>query len=242
MQFPAMQNRDLHECEFRKLYGRRRGKRLRPSQIARLKDDLPALEISASIQSNPDRAFLDCASIFDADAPVWLEIGFGSGEHLLYQAELHPDIGLIGCEPYLNGIASLLGKLRTSSARNVRIYPGDFRDVLDVLPAGSVDRVFLLYPDPWPKRRHRKRRVVNSEYLDPLARTMRQGAELRLATDIESYAAQAIEKILPRGDLEWVAHSPRDWRQPWPDWPSTRYERKAVKEGRKPLYLTFRRV
>lgn len=237
-----MNSQNPREGGIRNLYGRRRGKRLRPSQAERLKEDLPTLEIFASARSNPDRIPLDCASVFGADISVWLEIGFGSGEHLLYQAERNPSIGLIGCEPYLNGVASFLGKLHDSSASNVRIYPGDIRDVLDVLPTGSVEKIFLLYPDPWPKKRHRKRRIVNTEYLDPLARIMRLGAELRLATDIQSYAAQAIEKIIPRGDMEWLARSPRDWRQPWSDWPSTRYERKAVEAGRRPLYLTFRRV
>ncbi|MCY4460920.1 MAG: tRNA (guanine(46)-N(7))-methyltransferase TrmB [Albidovulum sp.] len=226
---------------FRNLYGRRRGKRLRHSQIARLNDELPKFEIPASFESNPDRSLLDRAGIFGADLPIWLEIGFGSGEHLLRQAELSPDIGLIGCEPYLNGVASLLGKLQSRPLGNIRIYPGDVRDILDVLPDGSIERVFLLYPDPWPKKRHRGRRIVNSEYLDPLARVMRRGAELRLATDIPNYAAHAVETILLRSDLEWTARSPEDWRLPWPGWRPTRYERKAVEAGRKPIYLIFRR-
>jgi len=175
------------------------------------------------------------------DRPLWLEIGFGGGEHLVHQAEQFPDVGLIGAEPYINGIAMLLGKLRKANAKNVRIHPGDARDLMDVLPPESVAKAFLLYPDPWPKKRHHRRRFVTSEHLTPLHGIMKAGAELRIATDIPDYVRQALEEV-PKAGFEWCAESADDWRTPWADWTRTRYEAKAIREDRTPHYLTFKRV
>jgi len=225
----------------RNLFGRRHGKTLREGQKHALAHDLGGLTLGGVEQAeNPERALLDLGSVF-GEKPVWLEIGFGGGEHLVHQAAAHPEVGLIGCEPFINGVAMLLGKLRQARVDNLVIHPGDVRDLFDVLPEGSVQKVFLLYPDPWPKKRHHRRRAVTPDYLAPLARVMAAGAELLVATDIADYVRQTLEEV-PRHGFEWLAGGPSDWRCPWDDWVSTRYERKALREGRVPHYLTFRRA
>jgi tRNA (guanine-N7-)-methyltransferase len=173
---------------------------------------------------------------------VWLEIGFGSGEHLLWQAEHHPDIGLIGCEPFVNGMGTLLGAIEARDIRTVRVHDGDARDVLDWLPDGSVARIFILFPDPWPKRRQQKRRLISEETLAGLARILRPGGELRFASDSGDYAAQTLFLAEKSGDFAWCAERASDWTARPTDWPETRYERKAVAEERKPVYLVFRRL
>lgn len=225
---------------WRNFYGRFKGKTMRPLQQEYLRDDLEPLSPGpVSWEENPDRTPLDPRAIFDGK-PLWLEIGFGGGEHLVHQAQQNPDVGIIGCEPYINGVAMLLGKVRGAGVTNLRIYPGDARNMFDVLPAGSVERAFLLYPDPWPKKRHHRRRFVTQEHLEPLARTLKSGAIFRVATDIPDYVRQALEEV-PKAGFEWLAEGPDDWRTAWPDWISTRYEQKALREGRTPHYLTFRR-
>ena len=216
--------------EHRNFYGRRHGKTLKPLQRDWLADDLPRLAV-------PMDAPLDPRALFGG-RPAWLEIGFGAGEHLAHQAAAHPEVGLIGAEPFVNGVATCLGKLRAAGVTNVRILKGDARDLFDVLVPGSIDRCFLLYPDPWPKARHHRRRFVTPEHLTPLARVMAPGAELRLATDIPDYVRQALEEV-PRAGFRWTARRAADWRTPWDDWIRTRYEAKAVREGRVPHYLTF---
>ncbi len=225
---------------WRNFYGRFKGKHLRPSQQGYLDQDLAGLSPGAiDWNANPDRTPLDLAALF-GPRPVWLEVGFGGGEHMVHQAALHSEVGIIGCEPYINGVAMLLGKLRAADVHNVRIHPGDVRDLFDVLPDASLDKAFVLYPDPWPKKRHHRRRFVTPDYLGPLARAMKPGAELRIATDIPDYVRQALEQV-PRAGFAWTGQRPSDWRQPWGDWVSTRYEQKAVREGRIPHYLTFLR-
>ena len=221
---------------WRNFYGRLHGKTLRDSQKAALAHDLDGVTVrGVGWRQNPDRTPLDLTALF-GDRPVWLEIGFGGGEHLLHQARLHPDVGFIGCEPFMNGVAMLLTKLGDTG--NIRIHPGDVRDVFDVLPDGAIERAFLLYPDPWPKKRHHRRRAVTPEYLEPLARVMARGAELRVATDIPDYVRQTLEEV-PRQGFVWQAQRAADWREPWADWIPTRYEQKARREGRVPHYLTF---
>jgi tRNA (guanine-N7-)-methyltransferase len=193
-----------------------------------------------SWEENPDRNPLDLKALF-GERDVWLEIGFGGGEHMLHQAQNNPGIGLIGCEPYINGVAMLLGKIRRAEARNIAIYPGDVRDMFDVLPEISISRAFLLYPDPWPKKRHHRRRFVTPDHLAPLARVLKPGAIFRVATDIPDYVRQTLEMVPDQG-FEWLCEGPDDWREPWSDWISTRYEQKALREGRTPHYLTFRRL
>ncbi len=227
---------------YRNFYGRLKGKALRDSQKVYLDEDLAKLSPGAvGWDENPDRLPLDLKALFSG-RPVWLEVGFGGGEHMVHQATQNPDVGIIGCEPYINGVAMLLGKIREAGVDNVAVHPGDVRDMFDVLPEGSIDRAFLLYPDPWPKARHHRRRFVTPEHLDPLARVLKKGAIFRVATDIPDYVRQTMEQMIGREDFEWLAEGPDDWRKPWGDWISTRYEKKALREGRVPHYMTFRRV
>ncbi len=186
---------------------------------------------------NPNRTPLDLT--FAAGKPIWLEVGFGGGEHLVHMAALNPQAHLIGAEPFVNGIAMLLGKIRAAGVTNLALHPGDVRDLFDVLPDGCLQRVFLNYPDPWPKARHHRRRFVTPEYLQALARVTASGAEFRVATDILDYVRQTLEEVPQAGfALERQAGQGGAWE----DWLSTRYEQKALREGRAPHYLTFRRV
>lgn len=225
----------------RSFHGRRHGKALRVRQRRLLAEDLPELvPPGVAPADNPSRAPVDPRAWFGDKRPVWLEVGFGGGEHLVRVAAENPDVALIGCEPFMNGVAMALAGIRATGVGNIRIYPGDVRDLFDVLPQGSLARVFLLYPDPWPKARHHKRRFVTQGYLRPLARAMAPGAELRLATDIGDYARQALLEV-PKAGLSWTATGPADWRLPWPGWEATRYEAKALAACRRPVYLSFLR-
>ncbi|MCB1342003.1 MAG: tRNA (guanosine(46)-N7)-methyltransferase TrmB [Pseudooceanicola sp.] len=225
----------------RNFYGRIHGKTLKASQKVWLDEDLASLSPGpVSWEENPSRTPLDLASRF-GERPLWVEIGFGGGEHMVHQATRNPDVAIIGAEPFVNGIAMLLGKIRAEGLTNVAIHPGDARDLFDVLPAASVERAFLLYPDPWPKKRHHRRRFVTPDHLEGLARVLKPGAVFRVATDIPDYVRQTLEEV-PRAGFAWLAKTPADWRTAWPDWHSTRYEQKALREGRTPHYLTFRRV
>ena len=163
--------------------------------------------------------------------PVWLEIGFGAGEHLVHLAQSHPDVGIVGVEAYINGVAALLGKLRKVGPDNVRIHPGDVRELFDVLPPACLDRVYLLYPDPWPKKKHHRRRFVTPDYLEPLSAAMATGAELRIATDIPDYVRQTLEELTRHGGFEWLGTCADDWRLPWEGWTRTRFEAKAIRGG-----------
>jgi tRNA (guanine-N7-)-methyltransferase len=229
-----------HGAPWRNFYGRRRGKGLRDVQKTYLDEDLARLSPGpVSWDANPDRHPLDLASLF-GDREIWVEIGFGGGEHMVHQARQHPGAGIIGCEPFVNGVAMLLARIRDAGVRNLAVHPGDARDLFDVLPQGSVSKAFLLYPDPWPKKKHHRRRFVTPEHLAPLARVLKRGAEFRVATDIPDYVRQTLEEV-PAAGFHWAAEGPDDWRHPWDDWISTRYEQKAFREGRRPHYLTFRR-
>ncbi|MBC6437259.1 MAG: tRNA (guanosine(46)-N7)-methyltransferase TrmB [Rhodobacteraceae bacterium] len=225
----------------RNFYGRRRGHHLKDSQERYLAEDLVALSPGpVGWTENPSRAPLDMDALFDG-REVWLEIGFGGGEHMVHQAGLNPDVGIIGCDPYINGVAMLLGNIRKTGVTNLRVHPGDVRDLFDLLPRASISRAFLLYPDPWPKVRHHRRRFVTPEHLVPLARVMHLGAELRVVTDIPNYVCQTLQQV-PRHGFHWLAERPGDWRTPWQNWLSTRYEQKALRAGRVPHYLRFVRV
>jgi tRNA (guanine-N7-)-methyltransferase len=226
---------------WRNFYGRFHGKTLRESQKLALDQDLDRwTQARISWEDNPNRDILDPRQIY-GDRPFWLEIGFGGGEHLLHQAKTNPDVALLGCEPFMNGVAMFLTKATEADHGNARIYANDVRNLFDVLPDASVDKAFLLYPDPWPKKRHHRRRFVTPEHLDPLARAMKPGAEFRVATDIADYVRQTLEEV-PKAGFEWLAETAHDWRTPWGDWISTRYEQKALREGRPPHYLTFKRL
>jgi tRNA (guanine-N7-)-methyltransferase len=219
----------------RRLHGRSKGKALRPHQAELVETLLPRLSLDLA---QP----FDARSLFPGEIrELRLEIGFGGGEHLIEAATREPDVGFIGCEPFVNGVAKLLSALERRAAQNVRIYRGDAALVLDWLPKACLSRVYLFYPDPWPKRRQRKRRFVCRETLDLLARVMQSGAELRFATDIDDYAAWTLARVRAHPDFSWRALSAEDWTRPWAGWTPTKYERKAMAEGRKPVYLTFLR-
>ncbi|ESW59726.1 MAG: tRNA (guanine-N(7)-)-methyltransferase [Rhodobacter sp. CACIA14H1] len=222
----------------RNFYGRVHGKTLRASQKQYLAEDLGRVRLcGVTVEDNPSRATLDVAGLFGG-RPLWLEVGFGGGEHLVHMAARYPEVGIIGCEPFVNGVAMLLGKIRSAGVDNLRIHPGDVRDLFDVLPDGSVAKCFLNYPDPWPKARHHRRRFVTQGYLGALARVMAPGAEFRVATDIPDYVRQTLEEV-PVAGFDLVRQAGEGGA--WEDWLSTRYEQKALREGRAPHYLTFRR-
>ncbi|MGH6841149.1 MAG: tRNA (guanine(46)-N(7))-methyltransferase TrmB [Methylocella sp.] len=218
------------------LLGRRRGKKLGAHHAALLTTVLPRLSFDVS------RPIADPASLFpEKPSAIWLEIGFGGAEHLAAKALAHPDIGFIGCEAYLNGIAKALAFVEAGRLRNVRIYNGDARAVIEALPAEALGGAYLLYPDPWPKRRHRGRRFLSSDTLTRLARVLRPGAELCFATDIDANSAWTLARVLRSPDFVWAPASSNDWRTPWDGWTGTRYEEKALRGGRRPVYLTFLR-
>jgi tRNA (guanine-N7-)-methyltransferase len=222
---------------WRNLYGRRHGKRLRPNQRRLLDELLPALRVPGVDRfENPGRTPLARSALFPGRRTVWLEVGFGGGEHLVHQALAHPDVGLIGCEPFVNGVAMALGRLEAARPGNVRLHAGDARDLIELLAEAVLGRVFLLYPDPWPKARHHRRRFMNPANLALLRPAMAPGAELRVATDIADYAEHAIEAAAAAPGFRRVEHDPAI---PWEGWPGTRYEAKALKAGRRPHYLTF---
>lgn len=222
----------------RNFYGRRFGHTLRASQKGYLAEDLGALRpVGVSPADNPTRAAIDTGAFFGNARPIWLEIGFGGGEHMVAMAARYPDVGIIGCEPYINGVAMLLGKIRAAAVGNLSVYPGDARDLLDVLPEGALAKAFLNYPDPWPKKRHHRRRFVTQDHLGLLARAMAPSAEFRVATDIADYMRQALVEV-PRAGFGLVSVG----AVAWDDWVLTRYEAKALREGRAPQYATFRRL
>ena len=220
----------------RTLYGRRRGKKLRAGQEALLDTLLPRLLVEVP----PEPQMIDLAALFGGARDVWLEVGFGAGEHLVWQAEHHPDVGLIGCEPYINGVAKCLAHIERTSVTNVRLFTDDARFVMQALPPQSLGRAFVLFPDPWPKTRHHKRRFVQRSNLDVLARLLKPGAELRLATDDPSYLPWMVEHACLHPAFEWLAERPADWRGRPEDWPGTRYEQKML-AGHKPVFLRLRR-
>jgi tRNA (guanine-N7-)-methyltransferase len=219
-------------------YGRRKGKPLSARKERLLGALLPLLRLD--LKSPPPACLTD---LFDVPVKeVWLEIGFGSGEHLLWQAEHHRDMGFIGCEPFVNGLGSLLGAVEDQDIKTIRVHDGDAREVLAWLPDRSVGRIFLLFPDPWPKKRQLKRRFLSPGTVRELARVLRHGGELRFASDSGDYAAEALLLIGQGGAFAWLAMRPSDWRERGADWPETRYERKALSESRKPAYLRWRRI
>ena len=217
----------------RALYGRSKGKPLRAHHARLVAERLPALEVDAATLASR-------APLFPFEPrELWLEIGFGGGEHLIAQARAHPDVGFIGCEPFVNGVAKALAAIELHRLDNIRLRAGDARALIEALPPASLSRIFILYPDPWPKRRHNKRRVISAEMVGDIARAARPGAILRFATDIDDYAGWALSRFLDSSDFQWTARTADDWRIPWDDWSPTRYEAKARAAGRASAYLTF---
>ena len=221
--------------QVRNLHGRRIGHKLSPRQQNLLNTILPPIRISLE---EKDRC--DPQNWFGSHIKqVWLEIGFGSGEHLVSQAKAHPEIGFIGCEPYINGIVKVLSSIEEGNIGNIRIYDDDAVHVISRLSPKSVDRVFLLFPDPWPKKRHAKRRFVSRENADHLANIMKDGSELRIASDIGAYVRSTLLTFADHKAFAWVDDGPHSWNIRTPDWPPTRYEQKALRADRKPVYLRF---
>jgi tRNA (guanine-N7-)-methyltransferase len=216
-------------------FGRRKGKKLRAGQDELVQTLLPAIRVVPG--RAPSGQFAN-----EGARETWLEIGFGGGEHLAAQARAHRDINFIGCEPFVNGMAKLLAVIEHERLDNIRVWDDDVTDLLPTLPDASFDRVYILYPDPWPKRRQRKRRLVSDETLDLVARVMKPGAELRFASDIDDYIGWVLARALRSRHFRWTATRADDWRTPYEGWPGTRYEAKAIREGRVPSYLTFVRV
>ena len=214
-------------------FGRRRARTPGPRQARLFRDVLPqfALPILQPFE----------AAFPTQPARLWLEIGFGGAEHLLWQAEHHRDVALIGCEPFEDGVIKALSGIEERALTNIRLHPDDARPLLRWLPDASLERVFVLFPDPWPKKKHIKRRLVGTPLLDMLARVMKPGAELRIGTDIGDYARTILLAVTPHEAFEWPATGPGDWRIRGDDWPQTRYEAKAVREGRPRYYFRFRR-
>ena len=222
-------------------YGRKHGKRLSARREALLSSLLPRVRVPVC-EDNPPSDPLDLDGLFGRKTErVWFEIGFGAGEHVAEQATRNPDVGFIACEPFVNGVAKLLSLIEEQDIKNVRIFDGDARAVLDALPDGCLDRVYILHPDPWPKARHWKRRIFSAPTLDGLARVMKPGALLRFASDHMGYVAFALEAGLCHPDFEWTARGPEDWRGRPDDWVATRYEVKARVSGIAPALLEFQR-
>ena len=219
----------------RRLYGRRQGHKLRAGQSTLVEELLPQVSV-------PESGPLDAGTLFGDDRPMEFEIGFGGGEHLAGQATMRPDHGLIGCEPFLNGVVGALNHIRDEGLANVRLHMGDALEVLERLPDASLTRVYLLHPDPWRKARHAKRRMMNHGPLDLIASKLKPGCEFRLGTDDPTYCRWSMMVMHQRRDFVWQAQSAQDFLGRPADWPETRYERKARRQGHEVWYFKYVRV
>lgn len=238
-----MQDRDaaIEVPRRRHVYGRRRGKRLRAHQAGLVENFLPEISIALPAETAPP---LDPSALFSpARAEIWLEIGFGGGEHLIHQATTNPVVGILGCEPFINGVAKLVAEIEEKRLDNIRLHADDARQLLECLKPESITRVFILYPDPWPKARHNKRRFINAETLGLLAKALKPGGELRFASDIPDYIDWTLAHVTDFNEKSATRFERigRPEAVPYEGWPGTRYEDKALKAGRVPTYLAFRR-
>jgi len=223
---------------FDKFFGRRKGHGLSPRQQVLVDELLPRISVNVE---GVEAGALDPYSLFDIPVKdVWLEVGFGKGEHLVALARANPDIGFIGCEPFINGVVGLLAQVDDLGLKNVRVYADDARHVMDALADGSISRAFLLHPDPWPKKKHARRRFMSQVNLDRFSRLLKVGSEFRMGSDHDLYVRWTLIQMHGRADFNWMAERPSDWRVRPADWPETRYENKAL-EGRA-SYLRFTRV
>lgn len=221
----------------RAFFGRRKGHALKPRQAALFDTLLPKLALDLGEPAPRDLRMLFANGV----DRVRLEIGFGGAEHLIAEAKAHPRTGFVGTDVFVNSIAKALAAINDNALANIRLYFGDASELIDWLPGEGLSRIDLLYPDPWPKRRHWKRRFIQDESLKRLARILKHGGELRFATDIGDYAAYTLTRISRSSDFRWTAECANDWRNPWTGYSGTRYEAKAVREGRKPAYFIFER-
>ena len=219
----------------KRLYGRRSGHKLRAGQAQLVDELLPAVSV-------PAEGAIDSAALFGDCRPLHFEIGFGAGEHLAFRADLLPDHGFIGCEPFLNGVVGALGRIRDGHLTNVRLHMGDALDVLERLPDASLRFVYLLHPDPWPKARHAKRRMMNPGPLDLIAAKLEPGGEFRFGTDHPVYCRWAMMVMSRRTDFEWLAERASDFLDRPGGWPETRYEAKARRLGHEVWYFRYRRA
>ena len=222
----------------RAFFGRRKGHKLRAHQAELIADLLPKL--SLDISSPPPAALPELFGT-TADA-VRLEIGFGGGEHLIAEAQAFPNTGFIGCEPYINGMAKILALIEANDVRNIRLFAGDAAELLAWMPANSLARIDLIHPDPWPKRRHWKRRFVQDATIAAMARALKTGGEFRFVSDIADYCAWTLWHFARASDFAWTAERASDWREPWSDYTMTRYGRKAEREGRTAAHLIFKQT
>jgi len=219
-----------------KIYGRQQDKPLKPRQTRLMTELLPKVAVPLDQGTT-----LNLKEVFPDKDQIWLEIGFGGGEHLAWQATQNPSISMIGAEPFLNGVAKLLSHIENSSIDNIRILHGDARALMEALPTNSLSRLFVLHPDPWPKKRHFKRRMISPWFFREAARILVPEAQLRIASDIPDYIRWTLMHAQNAPDFIWTAKTANDWQQRPADWPQTRYEAKALREGRQPTYLIFRR-
>ncbi len=217
-------------------FGRKRGRKPSPRQSHLLDEVLPrfAVDLSAPSGRLP-------GGESEGAKQIWLEIGFGGAEHLIWQAIHNPDVMLIGCEPFIDGVVKALAAIDENKLANIRLHADDARPLLRLLPPASLDRAFILFPDPWPKKKHVKRRLVSKPLLDLLARALKPGTELRIGTDIGDYARTLLLAFQQTPGFTWTATAPGDWRERPADWPPTRYEAKAIREGRPRYFFTFKR-
>ena len=214
-------------------FGRRRGKAMRLRQAAALAEGLGRYRLDLDAPA-------DVGALFPTDiSDMRLEIGFGGGEHLLHEASNHPETGFIGVEPFVNSMAKTMTALAERPLPNLRVHDDDATRLLDWLPDASLTGIDLLYPDPWPKKKHWKRRFVSQTNLDRFARVLKPGGLFRFASDIDTYVNWTLLHCAAQGQFEWQAHDADDWRRPYDGWPGTRYEAKAIRENRHPAYLTF---
>lgn len=219
------------------VYGRRQGKPLRAGHQRLMESLLP--RVSAP---DPAKGPIDLATVFPGKDEIHLEVGFGGGEHLALQAARRPEAGFIGAEPFVNGVARLLAHIDEGDLQNVRVHFGDARPLIEALPGGALARIYVLHPDPWPKKRHFKRRMISPWFFREAARLLRPGGELRVASDISDYVRWTLMHAQNAAAFVWTAERPGDWRERPEDWPMTRYEIKARGEGRPPAYLRFLRL
>ena len=222
----------------RAFFGRRKGHKLRLHQADLVETLLPHLALDISTPPPGD-----LKELFDPrPEAVRLEIGFGGGEHLIAEAAASPKIGFIGCEPYINGMAKILAQIEALGLVNIRLFAGDAAEFLAWAPARSLTRIDLIHPDPWPKRRHWKRRFVQDQTIAAMARVLQPRGEFRFVSDIDDYNAWTLAHLMRSPDFVWTAERMADWSEPWTDYTMTRYGRKAEREGRRATYLIFRRI